>query len=106
MLFAHASIRQPNFSAWVPSPACVTPSEKINSLSSGSVLNSLRSILRSGQLAETMSFFSCVMSMPLRRWMYFASWPPISKIVSTSAAKCVAPAACAEISLYTCAVPR
>src|ERR1035441_10860318 len=30
----------------------------------------------------------------------------ISKIVSTSAAKCVAPAAWAEISLYTCSVPR
>ena len=38
---------------------------------------------------------------PPSRRMYFASWPPISKIVSTRGSKCSAPSAWAAISLST-----
>ena len=43
---------------------------------------------------------------PSRRRMYFESWPPISKIVSTSGSSVSAPAAWAVISLMIASAPR
>ena len=43
----------------------------------------------------------CSASHPEDGDVYFASCPPISKMVSTSGSKCTAPVACAMISLMT-----
>ena len=44
------------------------------------------------------SFIAQSITRPSASRMYFASWPPISKIVSTRGSKCRAPSAWAAIS--------